>query len=75
MGTAKGWRVLAGGFASGPKPRLADVVATDLDDGAAIALVDRIIDWFRQAAKPKRLGRIVDDIGFAKFMEELGLPR
>ncbi len=72
VGTAKGWRVLAGGFVSGLKPRLADVVATDLNDDEAVAFVERIIEWFRQAAKPKRLGRIIEDIGLPKFMEELG---
>jgi|UniRef100_A0A7V6A633 NAD(P)H-nitrite reductase large subunit len=73
-GMAKGWRVLAGGFVSGLKPRLADVIATGLNDEEALALVDKIIDWYRKQNKPKRLGRVIDDIGLARFMEELGLP-
>ena len=32
VGTAKGWRVLAGGFLSGFNPRLADVIAMNLND-------------------------------------------
>jgi NAD(P)H-nitrite reductase large subunit len=74
VGMQKGWRVLAGGFASGLKPRLADVIATGLSDAEALALVDTIIDWFRDQGKPKRLGRVIDDISLARFMEELGLP-
>ena len=74
VGMQKGWRVLAGGFVSGLKPRLADVIATGLDDGEALALVDKIIDWFRDHGKPKRLGRVIDDVGLARFMEDLGLP-
>ncbi len=74
VGMQKGWRVLAGGFVSGLKPRLADVIATGLDDGEALALVDKIIDWFRGQGKPKRLGRVIDDVGLARFMEDLGLP-
>jgi len=38
VGAAKGWRVLAGGFASGLKPRLAELIATDLTDAEAISL-------------------------------------
>ncbi len=74
VGMQKGWRVLAGGFVSGLKPRLADVIATCLDDGEALSLVDKIIDWFRDQGKQKRLGRVIDDVGLARFMEELGLP-
>ncbi|RLA88263.1 MAG: NAD(P)/FAD-dependent oxidoreductase [Deltaproteobacteria bacterium] len=74
VGTAKGWRVLAGGFASSHNPRLADVVAKGLNDEEALALSARIIDWFSQAGKKKRLGRIIDDIGLDKFKQELGVP-
>jgi len=73
VGMAKGWRVLAGGFASGIKPRLADVIATGMNDQEALALVDKVIEWYRQAGKAKRLGRVIDEIGYAKFLEELGL--
>jgi NAD(P)H-nitrite reductase large subunit len=73
-GMQKGWRVLAGGFVSGLKPRMADVIAAGLNDEEALALVDRIIDWYRDQGKPKRLGRVIDDVGLARFMEELGLP-
>ena len=74
VGMQKGWRVLAGGFVSGLKPRLADVIAAGLDDSEALALVDKIIEWFRHQGKPKRLGRVIDDVGLARFMEDLGLP-
>jgi NAD(P)H-nitrite reductase large subunit len=73
-GMQKGWRVLAGGFVSGLKPRLADVIATGLSDEEALLLVDKIVDWYRDQGKPKRLGRVIDDVGLARFMEDLGLP-
>jgi NAD(P)H-nitrite reductase large subunit len=73
-GMQKGWRVLAGGYVSGLKPRLADVIATGLSDEEALSLVDKIIDWYRDQGKAKRLGRVIDDVGLARFMEELGLP-
>jgi NAD(P)H-nitrite reductase large subunit len=74
VGAAKGWRVLTGGLASGLNPRLADVIAVDLSDAEALALAARILDWFKEAGKKKRLGKIIDEIGLARFKEELGLP-
>jgi NAD(P)H-nitrite reductase large subunit len=74
VGTNKGWRVLAGGYASGLKPRLADVIATGLNDTEVLDLTTRVLEWFNQAGKKKRLGRVIDEIGLAQFQTELGLP-
>jgi NAD(P)H-nitrite reductase large subunit len=74
VGMQKGWRVLAGGFVSGIKPRLADVIANNLTDQEALDLVDRIIDWYRAQDKKKRLGRVIDEVGLPAFLEALGLP-
>jgi len=74
VGMAKGWRVLAGGFVSGLKPRLADVIATGLDDQEALALTDKVIDWYRDMGKKKRLGRVLDEVSLEQFMADLGLP-
>ncbi len=73
VGMQTGWRVLAGGFVSGLKPRLADLLASGLSDDEALALVDRVISWYQQAGKAKRLGRVIDEVGLEKFMEEVGL--
>jgi len=74
VGMQTGWRILAGGFVSGLKPRLADVIATALNDDQALALADKVIDWYQKAGKAKRLGRVIDEVGLEKFIEELGLP-
>jgi NAD(P)H-nitrite reductase large subunit len=74
VGAPKGWRVLAGGFASGLKPRLADLIAVDLTDAEVIALSERLLDWYKDRNQKKRLGRIIDDLGLAAFKTELGLP-
>ncbi len=73
VGMAKGWRVLAGGFVSGLKPRLADVIAQGLSDDEALALVEQVLEWYRDKGKPKRLGRIIDEVGLETFLSELGL--
>jgi len=52
----------------------ADLIAADLTDAEAISLAARVLDWYKQADKKKRLGRIIDDIGLATFKAELGLP-
>ncbi|ABK18832.1 NAD(P)/FAD-dependent oxidoreductase [Syntrophobacter fumaroxidans] len=74
VGMQNGWRVLAGGFVSGLKPRLADVIATGLNDEQALALADKVIDWFQKMGKTKRLGRVIDEVGLEKFLGDLGLP-
>ena len=66
--------MLAGGFGSGLKPRLADLIATDLTDAEVLALAERLLDWYKEKNQKKRLGRIIDEIGLDTFKAELGLP-
>jgi NAD(P)H-nitrite reductase large subunit len=73
VGMQTGWRVLAGGFVSGLKPRFADVIAGGLGDDQALELADKVIDWYRENGKPKRLGRVIDETGLEKFMQDLDL--
>ena len=56
------------GGSGGPKPRLAQPLAEGLDDEAALALVDRIINYFRDnGQRGERLGRMIDRVGFDAF--------
>jgi NAD(P)H-nitrite reductase large subunit len=66
IGTAKGWKLLAGG-SSGIKPRIADLIAEGLDDDEALKLVDRIIEFVKDRGEKKRLGRIIDGMGLEAF--------
>ena len=68
-GRRQGWRVLAGGLASGINPRLADIIATNLSNDEALALAARVLDWFKPAGKKRRLGKIINEIGLARFKE------
>jgi NAD(P)H-nitrite reductase len=70
IGTSKGWRVVVGGCA-GAKPRIAQVLAENLNDEEAIDLVDRIINYYRAHAKKQRLGEFIEEIGFEKFKAEV----
>ncbi len=67
VGKKDGWAVTAGGSA-GRKPRLADTIAEGLSDDDAMALVDRIIDHFKdKGARGQRIGKLIDDIGLDAF--------
>jgi len=67
MGTNKGWRIFVGGNA-GPRPRLADqLVEVPADDDAVLAVVEKIIDWYRGCGREVRIGTIVEEMGIEKF--------
>ena len=66
IGTAKGWKLLAGG-SSGIKPRIADLIAEGLDDDEALKLVNNIIEFIKSRGEKKRLGRIIDGMGLEEF--------
>jgi len=71
-GFPDGWRVTAGGTC-GAMPRQGDLIAENLDDSDALALADRIIQFFESGDWPPkvRLGRVIDKIGLDVFKETL----
>jgi NAD(P)H-nitrite reductase large subunit len=67
VGMKNGWKVLVGGNGGG-KPRLAIEMAKDLSEEAAMALLDRIIAFYKSNAKPnQRLGAMIEKMGFEEF--------
>jgi NAD(P)H-nitrite reductase large subunit len=67
MGTPKGWKILVGGNA-GARPRLADLlVETPADEEAVLAVVERIINWYRNCGREVRLGALVEEMGIEQF--------
>jgi len=63
VGKPKGWTLLAGGTA-GSRPRLADTLADGLTTEEALSAIDRLIDFFKEHAKPReRVGRMIDRLG------------
>ena len=72
-GTVKGWRILVGGC-GGAKPRLAEQITEGLTDEEAIAMVDKIVEYFKANAKPKeRLGRTIDRLGLDSLKKSVGI--
>lgn len=67
VGMPKGWKVLAGGNGGG-RPRLAQEVAKGLSTEDAIALVDKIVEYFKANGKPhQRMGSMIEKMGFDEF--------
>jgi NAD(P)H-nitrite reductase large subunit len=70
MGTGRGWRILVGGCA-GYQPRLADVLVEVGSEDVVMAIVEKVIAYFKAYPKRQRIGRIIDEIGIAKFKEDV----
>jgi len=70
IGMSKGWRLLVGG-SSGVKPRLGLMLADNLSDEAALSMIERIINYYKEHAKKQRLGEFIDEIGFDKFKQDI----
>ncbi len=73
LGLPDGWQISIGGTC-GAKPRFGDIVAQKLNDAQAIAMTDKIIQWFESGNfKPKvRMGRIIDEIGLDEIKNAIG---
>jgi len=73
VGTPKGWRVYVGGN-GGTNPRIGETLAQRIETDQAVALVGKIIDYYRANAKPKeRMGRMIERLGLDHMEEALGL--
>ena len=72
VGTPSGWKVLAGGCGGG-RPRIADTIAEKLSTEDALALIDRIVEYFKANAKPReRLARLIDRAGLDAMKDAVG---
>lgn len=73
VGTPKGWRVYVGGN-GGTNPRIGEILAQRIETDQAVALVGKIIDYYRANAKPKeRMGKMIERLGLDHMEQALGL--
>jgi NAD(P)H-nitrite reductase large subunit len=69
IGKKSGWVVVYGGN-SGGRPRIGDVVAEKLTTEEAIALVDKLVEYYCQNGKKReRVARLVDRLGIEAVKE------
>ena len=66
IGTVDGWNVYAGG-SGGAHPRIGDLIAEAKTEKEALALVDRIIAYYKENAQIERMGEFIDRIGLEAF--------
>lgn len=73
FGKAKGWTVLVGGNAAS-RPRLGEEVMSSLSDQQALAVADKVINFFKENGKKgERIGRTIDRIGMDVFQKAIAL--
>lgn len=66
-----GFIVTVGGSA-GYNPRMADIIAIDLDEENAEKLINIILDYYKEIAEAgEKLGFLIDRIGIEKFKNEV----
>lgn len=67
VGMPDGWKVFVGGN-GGAKARLGQEIAKGVSTEQALALVDKVIDYYRANARPhQRLGAMIEKMGLDKF--------
>jgi dissimilatory sulfite reductase (desulfoviridin) alpha/beta subunit len=47
------------------------MLAENLSDEAVLALIDKIIQYYKDHAKKQRLGEFIEEIGFDKFKQDI----
>ncbi len=73
LGKKNGWTVQIGGKGTS-KPRLADVLVEDLDSDAALAMVDKVVSYYKENGKKhERIGKMIDRIGLDEIKKAVVL--
>jgi len=71
IGKKKGWIVSFGGN-SGGRPRIGDIIAVEVSDDDAVALVRRCLEYYRDnVAKKIRTARFVEKVGIETIKKSL----
>ena len=66
-----GLMVVAGGSA-GFNPRIADIIAKDLNEKQALIVIDSIFEYYKENAElGEKLGFMIDRIGIEKFRKDI----
>ena len=67
VGMPDGWKVFVGGNGGG-RPRLAQELTRVHSDEEAVAMVDKVLEFYKENARPhQRIGAMIDKMGFDEF--------
>jgi NAD(P)H-nitrite reductase large subunit len=70
IGTPRGWNLMVGGN-GGSQPRLSVKLVENIPaDAEALALVERIVLWFKARDRRCRLGKFIEELGVEGFRQE-----
>lgn len=73
VGRPKGWTLIVGGC-GGARPRIGEVIASDLTTEQALAAVEKLVEFFRQHSKPhERMARLVERLGLPAVKAAAGV--
>ena len=73
VGKPKGWTIMIGGCGGG-RPRLGDKLVEDLSTEQALAVVDRLVEYFKTHAKHHdRMARLLERQGLEAIRQAVGL--
>lgn len=71
LGKKNGWTISFGGH-SGNRPRIGDIIATDLSDEEAILLINKCVQFYEgHARKKERASRFIERIGLEDFKKSV----
>ncbi len=70
IGMGRGWKLLVGGTC-GIKPRIGRILAKNLSDDEVIGLIGKILDYYNSYGIEKRVGALIEKIGFEKFSHDI----
>jgi NAD(P)H-nitrite reductase large subunit len=70
IGMGKGWKLLVGGTC-GIKPLIGKVLAKNLSDDEVIDMIGKIISYYTNQGIEKRMGAVIERIGFEKFSQDV----
>jgi NAD(P)H-nitrite reductase large subunit len=69
IGKKKGWTLVIGGNV-GASPRIAEECANELDEDAALAAIETVVNYYQENAKKgERLGKMMDRLGIDPFRQ------
>jgi NAD(P)H-nitrite reductase large subunit len=71
IGTPKGWNVMVGGN-GGSMPHLSQKLVENIpDDQEAMAIVERLVNWFKAQGRRGRMGKLIGEAGIDAFRTEV----
>ncbi|BBO83579.1 NAD(P)/FAD-dependent oxidoreductase [Desulfosarcina ovata] len=71
IGQKEGWQLVIGGNV-GAEPRIAQVLASGLDDAQVMTAIEKTVQCYADIAKKgERLGKVIDRLGLEPFQDAL----